>query len=203
LHKRARNGERGTALIEGAIMLPLFFFMVFGILEFGFAFKDYLTLANGTRDGARTASTAGNQGDADYLILQGIQEAMSAMDENSIERIVIFHATGPESAVPSACAGGTAQTGTAPDFVGACNVYDPDDFNLAATEFDCAGTGSAPDNFWCPTDRKVATAGTYGPPDYVGVWIRVTYNYITGLFPGGGLTFDDQTIIRIEPRTIE
>lgn len=179
-------------------MLPLFFFMVFGILEFGFAFKDYLTLANGTRDGARTASTAGNQGDADYLILQGIQDAMSAMNDGSIERIVVFHAAGPESAVPSGCAAGTAQTGAS-----ACNVYTPDDFDLAATEFDCGGSGSAPDNFWCPTDRKVATAGTYGPPDYIGVWIRVNYDYITGLFPGGGLTFDDQTIIRIEPRTIE
>jgi hypothetical protein len=198
LHKRAGNDERGAALIEGAIMLPLFFLLLFGLLEFGFAFRDYLTLANGTRDGARTASTAGAQSNADYLTLTGIQEAMDAMPESEIERIVIFKADGPTDTVPTSCAGGTAQSGTE-----ACNVYTTTSFDLAEDQFDCGGVGTAPDNFWCPTTRKTATAGANGPPDYLGVYIRVHYGYITGLFPGGGLTMDDTTIMRLEPRSVE
>jgi hypothetical protein len=35
------------------------------------------------------------------------------------------------------------------------------------------------------------------------VTIEVHYDYITGLFPGGGMTFTDTTIMRIEPRSVE
>jgi Flp pilus assembly protein TadG len=204
LSRRAKAGSRGSTLIESVIVLPLFFLLVFGMLEFGFAFKDYLSLANGTRDGARTASTAGNQANADYLTLQAIQDATDAMNASAIQRIVIFHAAGPESTVPAGCAAGTATSGTgSPSFTGACNVYTSSSFNLTEAQFDCGGSGTAPDQFWCPTDRKVATSGSFGPPDYIGVWMRVRYDYITGLFPGGGMTFEDTTIIRIEPRVIQ
>ena len=199
LRRRAREGERGATLVEAAFLLPLFFFLVFGILEFGFGFRHYLTVANGTRDGARTATVAGNQTDADYLILQAIQRSMSAMPEDDIDRIVVWHASGPEATVPPGCLAGTPQA----DLGAECNVYAPVDFALADGEFDCAGPGSAADESWCPTTRKTATTGTYGPPDYIGITIEVSYDYITGLFPGGGMTFTDTTIMRIEPRSVE
>lgn len=203
LRRARQRGERGATLVEAAFLLPLFFFLVFGILEFGFAFKDYLTLANATRDGARTGTTAGNQPNADYLILREIQAAASAMPDGSIERIVIFHAAGPESDVPAGCKAGTASSGSGtPDYDGACNVYTPSDFALDADEFDCGGPGSAPDGDWCPLVRKVAVTGSQGPPDYLGIWMEVRYDYITGLFPGGGMTFTDTTIMRIEPRIV-
>jgi hypothetical protein len=180
-------------------MLPLFFLIVFGMLEFGFAFRNYLTLANGTRDGARTGTTAGNGATADYQILQAISSSMSAMSEDDIEQIVIFHADGPDDTVPAACTtiGAGSSTGSE------CNVYDTQDFDLDEDEFDCGGPGTAPDGGWCPTARRVAVNPPHGPPDYIGVWIQVRYDYITGLFPGSGLTFDDTTIMRIEPQVIE
>lgn len=181
-------------------MLPLFFMLVFGILEFGFAFRNYLTVANGTRDGARTGATAGNVASADRQVLQAIRSSTSAMPASQIEQIVIFRATGPQDEVPEACAvaGSLGQKGER-----ACNVYTPADFALAASQFDCDGPGIAPDDNWCPADRKVAVGGIHGPPDYLGVWIRVRYDYITGLFPGDGLVFEDTTVMRLEPRTIE
>jgi hypothetical protein len=196
--RRAR-GERGATLIEAAIMLPLFFFLIFGILEFGFGFRNYLTLANGTRDGARTGTTAGNAASADYQILQAIRDSMSAMNEDDIEQIVIFHADGPEDTVPSTCTSAGASSNVGSE----CNVYTPADFDLDDDEFDCGGPGVAPDDGWCPTSRQVAVNPPHGPPDYIGVWIRVDYEYITGLFPGDGLTFEDTTIMRIEPQVIE
>jgi len=197
VRRRARDGERGAALIEAAILLPLFFMLVFGILEFGFAFRNYLTVANGTRDGARTGTTAGTVADSDHQVLQAIADSMSAMDQDDIEQIVVFRATGPDDTVPTSCTllGSAGQSGA-----DACNVYTPAQFSLAASQFDCGGPGTAPDDDWCPTDREVAVNG---PPDYLGVWIKVKYDYITGLFPGGGMTFTDTTIMRLEPRSIE
>jgi hypothetical protein len=81
-------------------------------------------------------------------------------------------------------------------------VYTPASFSLDASQFDCGGPGSAPDQNWCPIARKVAVSGPNGPPDYIGIWIKVKYDYITGLFPGGGVTFEDTTIMRLEPRTV-
>ena len=80
-------------------------------------------------------------------------------------------------------------------------MYTTADFDADVDDFDCSGT--SPDRFWCPTSRKVAVGGPNGPPDYIGVWIQVKYDFITGLFPGGGMTFDDTTIMRLEPRAIE
>ncbi|OWY60631.1 hypothetical protein B7486_68150 [cyanobacterium TDX16] len=196
--RRAR-GERGATLIEAAIMLPLFFFLIFGILEFGFSFRNYLTLANGTRDGARTGTTAGNVASADYQVLRAIERSMSAMNDSDIEQIVIFHADGPTDEVPSACTGDGAVSSTSFE----CNVYTPTAFDFEEEDFDCNGSGPAPDDGWCPTSRQVAVNPPNGPPDYIGVWIKVRYDYITGLFPGDGLTFTDTTIMRIEPQVIE
>lgn len=47
--------ERGAALVEFAIVVPLLFALLFGIIEFGTAFNDYQSIRQGARDGARQA----------------------------------------------------------------------------------------------------------------------------------------------------
>lgn len=53
--RRAR-GERGVALIEFAIVMPLLFLLIFGIIEFGWAFFQQLDVRHGAREGARLAA---------------------------------------------------------------------------------------------------------------------------------------------------
>lgn len=48
--------QRGQAVVEFAIVLPFFLFLVFGIIYFGFLFKDYITLSNVARSSAREAA---------------------------------------------------------------------------------------------------------------------------------------------------
>jgi Flp pilus assembly protein TadG len=45
--------RRGAALVEFAIVLPLLFALVFGIIEFGFLFYNKAMLTNASREGAR------------------------------------------------------------------------------------------------------------------------------------------------------
>jgi hypothetical protein len=40
-----------------------------------------------------------------------------------------------------------------------------------------------------------------GPPDYVGVYVVGVHNNLIGLF-GKSFTFSNDTVIRIEPRTL-
>ena len=50
--------QRGAAMVEAAIVTPLLLLLVFGIIEFGFLYKDALTVGIGSRAGARVGSAA-------------------------------------------------------------------------------------------------------------------------------------------------
>ena len=53
------HGDGGAIIAEAALLTPFFITLLFGMLEFGGAFRDYLTLANGTSPGpARPPSRA-------------------------------------------------------------------------------------------------------------------------------------------------
>lgn len=54
--RRAKRNERGTTIVEAAIVIPLLMTVLFGIIEFGFAYNDYLALRSAAREGARIAA---------------------------------------------------------------------------------------------------------------------------------------------------
>ncbi|OFW17380.1 MAG: hypothetical protein A3F69_06130 [Acidobacteria bacterium RIFCSPLOWO2_12_FULL_66_10] len=49
------NGERGTALLETALTLPLLLLVSVGLFEFGRAYQTWQVLTNAAREGARLA----------------------------------------------------------------------------------------------------------------------------------------------------
>ena len=53
--RKRLTGERGTALIETALTLPLLLLVSVGIFEFGRAFQTFQVLTNAAREGARLA----------------------------------------------------------------------------------------------------------------------------------------------------
>jgi len=54
------RNQRGAALVEFAIVVLLLFTLLFGIIEFGLIIKDYLTVSQAAREGARCASLRGD-----------------------------------------------------------------------------------------------------------------------------------------------
>ncbi len=192
-YRRVR-GERGAALVESAIITPVLMLLIFGIFEFGSAFRSYLTVSNVVRDAVREVSVAGNTGDADYRMLRAMERAAAALPDDSLDVLVVFEATGPDSIVPSGCKAGTPSAGV-------CNVYTSSNFSLAESQFGCQTSPpdpvNSPDRFWCPFDRQVSAGSGL---DYVGVYVRYTHQYITGLF-GTSVVFEDQMILKVEPQT--
>lgn len=51
--RRNRSKERGAAAVEFALVLPLLLTLVFGIIEFGWAYAQMLDVRHGAREGAR------------------------------------------------------------------------------------------------------------------------------------------------------
>ncbi len=51
--------QKGQAIVEFALVLPLFFMFLWGIIYTGLLYRDYLTLSNLARESARAASIQG------------------------------------------------------------------------------------------------------------------------------------------------
>jgi hypothetical protein len=176
-------------MVEFALVAPVLLLLIFGAFEYGMFFKDYLTVSNTTRAGARVGSAAGSDADADYQILQAVKAAATALPggANSIQQISIYRST---------AAGGlpTATCQTASSAADRCNVYASSALSQPASRFGC-GAGSL-DFVWCPTIRQDSQA--IGP-DHIGVWVKMTHGFITKLF-GPSRTITDTVVMRIEPK---
>lgn len=180
-------------MVEAAFVTPVFIMLIFGIIEMGFLFRNYLTVNNAALAGARAASVAGDDPDTDFLIVRTVAHGLQAMNLQDIDYVVVYHAAGPDSQVPNACRFGSSSALE-------CNRYTKREFFLNLEEPDgtkpnwaCAST--AQDRFWCPSDRK---SQVDDPPDYVGVFVQVNHQYMTGFF-GSQTKLESTRVFRIEP----
>ncbi len=194
--RRLARGERGATLVEAAIITPIFMLLIFGILEFGFFFRDYLAVSNGARDGAREASVAGNVLDSDYRILRAVERATAALPDDAIELIKIYRAIDSDDTASDVGCGSTGVTNV-------CNVYTDSSLSLDESKFGCQEIAlgdpiNSLDRFWCPADREVSIGTGL---DYIGVEITITHDYLTGLF-GSSVEFDDYIVLKVEPHSV-
>jgi hypothetical protein len=184
-----RDRSRGAVLVEAVFVTPIFFMLVFGILEVSLAMNDNLALASSVRAGTRVASASGSDAYADYGIIRTIQRESAALPRSQINYIVVYKATGVGAAPDDRCRNGESIDDL-------CNVYRPGDFDRPKVDWGCKDAKNL-DEYWCPMDRKVSLSGA--GPDYVGVWMQVEHPWLTRMF-GTTLTLDDSSVIRLEPR---
>lgn len=78
--RRLRQGEHGQALVEMALVLPLFFLLLFGVFEMGRVGYAYITVSNAAREGGRIATLGG----ADLDIKSSIKNAAVSLDPASL-----------------------------------------------------------------------------------------------------------------------
>ncbi len=84
-----RNGERGAALVEFALVLPLLLVVTAGIVDFGFALQRYEVVNNAAIQGARLGtkptygSAAIKQRVQDY-----IKQALNIQTQSDVDAVV-------------------------------------------------------------------------------------------------------------------
>ena len=84
--QRNRYARTGTTLVEMAFVLPVFFFFVFALLEFGHAQMVNNVLRSACREGARLGST---QGQSAASVEAHVRQVLSgAMDATQVEVFV-------------------------------------------------------------------------------------------------------------------
>ena len=101
--RRRARGEQGATLVEAAIILPVLFILVFGVMEVGRRPQVELGAANAVRAGARMASVAGNDASPTSRSWPGWPRSRPAFGNGEIEYIVIWHASGPGDSRADAC----------------------------------------------------------------------------------------------------
>ena len=53
IRSRRKNGEKGQALVEFTLLIPIFLLLLFAIVDFGMGFYSWITVTNAAREGAR------------------------------------------------------------------------------------------------------------------------------------------------------
>ena len=215
LHRRARTpgrGQRGAVAVEAALITPVLVTLVFGIIEFSFVMRDYVSVTSATRSGARIASTgagagvqvcdAGESGtqcsnaaapELAKLAANAIQNQGTALNKGQINYLLVYKAN-------------------AKGLPGALTTWGAD------PRTDCKNALNCVVYTWSPTAMSGAGKFQYNPTygswtsstvnscvasaDSVGVYLNTTHPYITKLF-GSSIGISDRTTMKFEPLTAD
>ena len=60
--------RRGQAMVEFALILPVFILILLGIMEFGLVFHQYLVVTAASREGARVAALGGTDAETQTIV---------------------------------------------------------------------------------------------------------------------------------------
>lgn len=186
IRARRESNERGGALVELAISIPLFIGIVALIFDAGLGFSAARSTSSAARSAARAASLAGDARLADFRALDAIRAEFGDNGDNVIQVTVYRSTPGGDGLVPAGCGLGGSST------AGLCNVYDGAMLaTLNSIQFndpDCVGE---PDVAWCPTTRA-DDAG-----DYLGVSVWSTHTPAVGLGQADDFDLEDRAVFAL------
>ena len=79
-HQERSSNERGQTLVEFAALLPVLCLLLFGIIQFGVVFHDYLTVTDASRVGARKAAVSRLGGDTGAAAVAAASDAANGLN---------------------------------------------------------------------------------------------------------------------------
>lgn len=89
-----RRENRAAAMVEFAIVAPLLFILIFGIIDFGFGFFQVNNLTNAARDGARMAATMPNNTGSDAAIVAYVRDKIQVNKDSGTVAVSRFLSNG-------------------------------------------------------------------------------------------------------------
>ena len=174
--------ERGAVAVEMAIVVPVLVLMVFGMLEFGIAFKDKLDMSHAVNQATRNATVLGTDDYADIEILRALDAGLKG-DLGSVVHVDIFLAAVDGSPVD------TKWDRYVPDG-GACGWSPCPDPDLGPAVY-----GSPAGYKPCERDITLDSDGVHT----IGVQVQYTHTWITGVLGLGPQTWHETARARMEP----
>jgi hypothetical protein len=78
--KARQKGEKGQSLVEFALVAPIFFLVLFAIVDFGMAFHAWITVTNSAREGARLGAVRASAADIEIRV----RDTASTLDDGNL-----------------------------------------------------------------------------------------------------------------------
>jgi len=183
-----KRKEHGATVVEAAIVYGLFFLALFAVLEFGLAFKNWLSVSHAAREGARAGATYGDDPRADIQILRGVAATLAPASITEDLRVRIFEPGGESTIYAYEPGWDGSDNSPGKVLVGSCDWKPcPEPFR------DSYLTPN-----WDPADRDISAPTT----DRIAVEVQFTHNWITGIFTPA-TDFTTTTDFQIEPQVFE
>lgn len=181
--KRRRDShERGAAVVEFAIAIPIFVALLLLVFDAGLGYSASRTSSSAARSAARVGALAGDARDADFRVLDALRsqygDTGAEGETGAIGTIVVYRSdpANPNGAPPAGCLASSIEDVCNNYSAAILNSLTPETF---ATDTDDDGNeicnAAAPDAAWCPLDRR-ADEGAF-----LGVYVSSVYDTTTGI----------------------
>jgi Flp pilus assembly protein TadG len=82
--RHIKRSENGQALVEFALVAPLLFLILFGIVQFGIAFMNSVALTDAVRAGARKAAVSRTAADPTAATDSAVYGAADDLDQSKL-----------------------------------------------------------------------------------------------------------------------
>ena len=90
IRARRKNGEKGQALVEFTLLVPIFLLLLFAIVDFGMGFYSWITVTNAAREGARLGVVLATEQEIEDRVYQ----AASLPNESTKMTVTVTNAQG-------------------------------------------------------------------------------------------------------------
>jgi hypothetical protein len=184
------SSERGQALIEFAIIFPLFLLLIFGLIEFAFVLNASSTVNYVSRVAALLAAEGGRTGGTDCMVLRAVErELTSPTTPERVSRVEIFWADSNGDQIANNV-NAYDRTGTT-----TCDYGDGSTITVPYTLV----TDNFPESERC--DVIAGCGGLHTTVDDIGVRITYTHQWITsvGQHIAPPIVLQRSTGVRMEP----
>lgn len=184
LRSQRKPRERGATAVEAAMVTPLVMALLFGIIELGFLFKDYLAAASAARAGVRMASANPRTSTYAQDAVNHVKLTGGAMNLNDVKELWVYKVDPANPAKDTPVGVG--------DFSG-CTVCVKFRWDVGTKLFVSTYDG------WSASNQNACSSSSNGgPPDRIGVYIELRHKAFTGLV-FDTITISEASIMSLEP----
>ena len=178
-------GERGGSAVEAVIVTPVVMMLIFGIVEMGFVFKDYLAVAGAVRAGVRIASASPRTSTFAQVAANKVALTGGAMNFKDVQQMWVYKV----SATSDKPIGYS-------DFSG-CTT-------CVKFRWDAGTNAFVPtsDTWSAINQNACSSSSAFGPPDRIGVYIQLRHAPFTGFVFSNPLTISQASILTLEPMPV-
>jgi Flp pilus assembly protein TadG len=181
-------GERGASAVEAALVTPVVMAMLFGIIEMGFVFKDYLAVGAAVRSGVRIGAASPRNATFAQTVANRVASTGGAMNLNDVQELWVYKV----DPLPAQGGTGTDKPVGFTTFSG-CTTCVKFTWNAATKVFVQAGSPT-----WASNTQNACTLASGGPPDRIGVYMKLKHDPFTG-FVFKTLFISEASVLTLEP----